>query len=562
MVAPGDPARAAALAERAARVSHDGVAVDAAVAVAAMESLAFVERDMDRLFDAALAFVPAGSPLRRVYADVRGWAADHGDDWRRTFARIKENYGYDRYGGGCHMIPNHALMVMAWAHAPRDFARAIRVAAMAGWDTDCNCANVGCLMGIKEGLEGILPAAAPETGTEPRTDWQVAFADRALIPTAEGTHGVTDCLREADQVAAMGRRVMGWPARPAPKQGARFHFSQPGARHGFAADDLSRADVCNAPAAGGGRCLRLRALSAEAATAATPTYLTPDVLAYPRLSYDTCVTPTLYSGQVLSAGVTADAANARPVRVRLFARHFTDLTKELPRAFAAGEAVELAPGASARLEWTVPATGGWPVYQAGIELTGGPAAIDVDWVDWRGAPRIRFPKALQRPGTSRHAGWFASIRDPARLRDSCTAVLSNRGPGFLITGTTEWTDYAFGGRMLVKLADAAGLVARHGGLRRHLALLFDRNRRELRLIRRHDEACETLAVAPCAWDLNEWHELRIEVRGRNIRGFADGARLLDACCDRPAAGGVALLADTGSAEFADLFVEPLPETPT
>ena len=29
------------------------------------------------------------------------------------------------------------------------------IAATAGWDTDCNVGNIGALMGIKNGLDGI-----------------------------------------------------------------------------------------------------------------------------------------------------------------------------------------------------------------------------------------------------------------------------------------------------------------------------------------------------------------------------------------------------------------------
>ena len=52
-------------------------------------------------------------------------------------------------------MPNHAVMVMAWAHAPDDFQRALMIANTAGWDTDCNAANVGSVMGLVVGLEGI-----------------------------------------------------------------------------------------------------------------------------------------------------------------------------------------------------------------------------------------------------------------------------------------------------------------------------------------------------------------------------------------------------------------------
>src|ERR1700693_2982201 len=55
IVAPADPKLAARLAEQAARVSHDGAAVDAAKLSAAMEAEAFVSRDIDYLLEGGLA---------------------------------------------------------------------------------------------------------------------------------------------------------------------------------------------------------------------------------------------------------------------------------------------------------------------------------------------------------------------------------------------------------------------------------------------------------------------------------------------------------------------------
>src|SRR6185295_16448074 len=61
MVAPGDPELAADLAGRAASVSHDGVAIHAAQTLAAMEAHAFVEPNMDNLFETGLRCIPRDS---------------------------------------------------------------------------------------------------------------------------------------------------------------------------------------------------------------------------------------------------------------------------------------------------------------------------------------------------------------------------------------------------------------------------------------------------------------------------------------------------------------------
>ncbi len=39
--------------------------------------------------------------------------------------------------------------------AEDNFQKALMITNTSGWDTDCNSANIGCLMGIKLGLKGI-----------------------------------------------------------------------------------------------------------------------------------------------------------------------------------------------------------------------------------------------------------------------------------------------------------------------------------------------------------------------------------------------------------------------
>ncbi len=73
MVAPGDPEFAVDLARRAASVSHDGEAIYGAQVIAAMESLAYVENDLDHLLDVAVSFIPLDSVIRRMIDDIRDW---------------------------------------------------------------------------------------------------------------------------------------------------------------------------------------------------------------------------------------------------------------------------------------------------------------------------------------------------------------------------------------------------------------------------------------------------------------------------------------------------------
>ena len=123
LISPGDPAIAAELARRAASVSHDGEAIYGAQVIAALISHAFVESDLDRLLDTAVALIPIDSIIYRLIADIREWHTCAPNDWRATRAKLAANYGYDKYGGNCHIVPNHGLVILSLLHSQGNFTR-------------------------------------------------------------------------------------------------------------------------------------------------------------------------------------------------------------------------------------------------------------------------------------------------------------------------------------------------------------------------------------------------------------------------------------------------------
>src|SRR5215207_10840739 len=211
MVAPGDPELAADLARRAGSVSHDGEAIYGAQVIAAMEAQAFVEPDINTLLDVAVSLIPADSTIARLIADIQEWHSAE-PDWRNTREKIAANYGYDKYIGNCHMVPNHALIIMALLYGDDDFGKSLMIVNTAGWDTDCNSGNVGALLGIKNGLYGIDNSPY---------DWRGPVADRMYLATADGGRAITDAVIETYQIVNIGRALAGAPPL-APKDGARF----------------------------------------------------------------------------------------------------------------------------------------------------------------------------------------------------------------------------------------------------------------------------------------------------------------------------------------------------
>ena len=44
------------------------------------------------------------------------------------------------------MVPNHALIIMSLLFGDDDFQKTLMIVNTAGWDTDCNSGNVGCIL--------------------------------------------------------------------------------------------------------------------------------------------------------------------------------------------------------------------------------------------------------------------------------------------------------------------------------------------------------------------------------------------------------------------------------
>lgn len=533
MVCPGEPDRAAELARRAAQVSHDGEAVFAAQVLAAMEALAFVEADLNRLLDEAVRLIPGDSLIYRLIADLRHQRA-RTNDWRETLAFIFRHYGYDRYGGNCHVIPNHALIHLGLLYGGDDFQHALSIVNTAGWDTDCNSGNVGCLLGIKNGLAGI--DAGP--------DWRTPVADALYLPTAEGGSCVTDALQVAQWVAGIGCALHGEPA-PKLKGGVRFSFDLPGALQGFTALEgapVRLENVCG-HSQRGERALAIHyahVAPGVPARAATATFLRPD--AFQMKTYDLFGCPTLYPGQVVTAEVCADERNAAVAQARLF----IEVYDEDDRLVSIPAPVQsLAPGGRQRWTWQIPDTQARPIARVGLEVLDSahtPGTLYLDWLDWQGAPQVCLTRPARR-GQAWQLAWVNAVshldtsNEPLRL-------IQDEGRGLLAQGTLDWRDVEAQAVCTPHLARAFGLAVRVQGLERYYALVLA-HPGTARLICRWYGKDEVLAEVPLAWDWGQTFTLSLRAEGVRLTALVDGVPVLQAEDARLQGGAVGLLIEEG-----------------
>ena len=574
MVAPGDPELAADLARRAASVSHDGEAIYGAQVLAAMEAQAFVESDLDVLLDTGISMIPRDSVIYRMIGDLREWHSQE-PDWRAAFGRLSASYGYDKYGGNCHMVPNHGLIVLSLLYGDDDFQKSLMIVNTCGWDTDCNSANVGCLMGIKKGLAGI--DAGP--------DWRGPVADRLYLPTADGGRAITDAVTEAYHIVNIGRALAGG-TRLAPKDGARFHFELPGSVQGFrpegaeptgkvrieywygqpivrgggslqSAKDTVRVENVYGHSQRGSRSLAIRyhhVSPGQAACVATATFIPPEAI--DMLGYKLLASPTLYAGQTVRAGVVADEGNETPVLCRLYIRAYGAEDK-LVRTY--GPEVILVPGMEYEFEWHIGSTDGAPIADIGLEISSERRAdgcVYLDFLTWDGTPNVELTRP-QDGGTMWRRAWVDGVDQYSPWWPEPYRLVQNCGTGLLMQGTREWTDYRVSADVTPHMVKSAGIGARVQGMRRYYALLLCSDGKA-RLVKALD-GNTVLAESDLGWAFGETYELSLEVAGPHLRAWVGDQQVFDVDdTDRPlVGGGVALVCEEGRTATQVVTVRPI-----
>ena len=150
-VAPGLPERAAQLAFTDASISHEKNGIYGEMFVAAMIAAAFITDKAEEIIAAGLGEIPANCRLARAVRDTLCWCQQE-SDWEVAWEKIYEHYGHYH---AVHTINNAALVVMGIYYGCKDFELGIVSSVRAGWDTDCNGATVGSILGIVFGAKAL-----------------------------------------------------------------------------------------------------------------------------------------------------------------------------------------------------------------------------------------------------------------------------------------------------------------------------------------------------------------------------------------------------------------------
>ncbi|WP_424983884.1 ADP-ribosylglycohydrolase family protein [Maritalea sp. S77] len=225
-VNPGNPKRAAEMSAAAASVAHDGEGLEGARFVAAMIAAAFTETTVEALFDVGLSVIDEKSIYARVVNAVLDFHKVTPEDWRACLAMLHADFGYDRYPGVCHIIPNAGVLAMAMVYGQGDLPFTVEIATMAGWDTDCNAGNAGAIIGTLQGVQ-------------PQWDkYRKPINDMIVTSGVTGALNIVDIPTFARELTVLALQLDGQDVPQVwlddmVRRGVRFDFALNGATHGF-----------------------------------------------------------------------------------------------------------------------------------------------------------------------------------------------------------------------------------------------------------------------------------------------------------------------------------------
>ncbi len=151
---PGNPRAAAEMAWRDARISHVKNGIYGSMFVAAMLAQAAVCSDAEQVIEAGLSCIPFTS---RLHETILGILKDYrsGVEKNICIQKIQEQFDDCSPHDWCHTISNAAIVTVSLLYGELDYGKTICLAVECGFDTDCNGATAGSILGMMLGENGI-----------------------------------------------------------------------------------------------------------------------------------------------------------------------------------------------------------------------------------------------------------------------------------------------------------------------------------------------------------------------------------------------------------------------
>ena len=150
----GSPEEAADFAWRDASISHIKNGIYGEMYISAMLAYAKTSENILNVVYAGLSQIPSTSRLYEEAMEiVDGYLG--GKSQEDAFASIHARYNNENSHDWCHTISNALIVTAALLYGEGNFGKSICMAVETGFDTDCNGATVGSIVGMTYGIDNI-----------------------------------------------------------------------------------------------------------------------------------------------------------------------------------------------------------------------------------------------------------------------------------------------------------------------------------------------------------------------------------------------------------------------
>lgn len=528
----GDIEKARKYTKMQAQVSHDGVAVESACFWAGMEAAAFRERNLWALLEENLHYVNS-KQLKDILYEIMEFCKEE-PDFRTAREYLEKRWGYDKFPGNCHVIPNTALMLTALLLGKDSFRDTMQLCVSAGWDTDCNGANLGCLNGIRLGLDALTQ----------EFDFRGPIKDRFYNISSNGGGCVTDAVQQTKRIVSVHNRIYQSKYQC---HKPRYSFDYKGAVQGFEPCPV-KGDGCILSNEQGKELTITLQHDGKGAASVPVMWQKEDIHG----GYCLLGSPVLYETQKVLCHLKTSHERVK-FRFYVVYYNFND-----EKQVAESDVFE------GKLEgedytWQVPALGGKCIDRLGIEVFGEAGdAVSIGSIDFKGAPSDFLITGSLRNYDLGYANmqlqaFTSSAKEFSFDARHTFTVSHHEQTGLATIGTEDWDNYQVSCKITPYLHKELGLVIRSKGHRKYYALLL-KDHETMQLVRQNGEERAVLDEAPYPYEELGCYEFALQASGSRIRVRAGQTLLLSAEDEMYMSGGCGFMICEGTFMADDFHV--------
>lgn len=519
LVIPNNVKKAASFARAAASVSHDGEGLNGAAFIAACISKAYETSNVEEIISAGLSIISEDSTYAKLIKAVKDFYDKHPDDFRACRKYLEENWGYDKYRGVCHIIPNAGVCVLSLLYGNGDFNRTVEIATMCGWDTDCNAGNVGTIMGVACGLSGI------------KDHYRKPINDGIVLSGISGYLNIMDIPSYSKELCLLGFELANEEPPEGLKEGYKegeihFDFELSGSTHNMRVSDPFYCSIKHTTdkAYKGTGALEVLFDRMERGKKCKvfykPFYRRTD---FSDERYSPVFSPTAYSGQTVSMMVYAERWNGESIYISPYVRNTYTKEDVIIKGMVIKEEGWI------EISFTIPDLDGALIDEVGIILEGnspskskdlGRLFIDEFKIYGKGSYSIDIKKQKKEfgsimPFSSNHGAWTIE-------GDYMEVITVDHAEA--MTGNYFMKDVCVKGNIIPENGDSHLISARvQGALKGYYAGFDGKDRVSVIL---NNKSVTRLASTDFKWEYGKKYVLELRVQENEISLFIDNASIL------------------------------------